>query len=102
MTTRTKVLLSIGIVIAITLSVVLIYAAKKLGLKNKNPKRILFVGDSQVAIQTDSGSPIGFTYPNILRSQNTDKTIDVIGSVEPVAIFHCLLFRIVATLVLFQ
>ena len=67
--------------VAISLTIVLIYAAKKLGLKNKNPKRILFVGDSQVAVQTDGGSPISFTYPNILRTLNPDKTIDVIGSV---------------------
>jgi lysophospholipase L1-like esterase len=81
MTTRTKVILGIGIVVAISLTIVLIYVAKKLNLKNKNPKRILFVGDSQVAVQTDGGSPITFTYPNILRSQNPDKTIDVVGSV---------------------
>ena len=79
MTTRTKVLLSVGIVIAITLTVVLIYAAKKLGLKNKNPKRILIVGDSQAAIQTEGGSPISYTYPNKLRQLNPDKTIDVVA-----------------------
>lgn len=77
MTTRTKILLSIGILISISLTIILIYAAKKLGLKNKKPKRILFVGDSQVAVQTEGGSPITFTYPNILRSLNADKTIDV-------------------------
>jgi lysophospholipase L1-like esterase len=79
MTTRTKILLSIGIVVSITLTIVLIYAAKKLGLKNKNPKRILFVGDSQVAVQTEGGSPITYTYPNILRQLNPDKAIDVVA-----------------------
>lgn len=77
MTTRTKILLSIGIVVSISLTIILIYAAKKLGLKNKKPKRILFVGDSQVAVQTEGGSPITYTYPNTLRSLNPDKTIDV-------------------------
>ena len=81
MTTRTKILLSIGIVVMISLTIILIYAAKKLGLKNKKPKRILFVGDSQVAIQTEGGSPISFTYPNLLRSLNPDKTIDVAANV---------------------
>lgn len=52
---------------------------RKVKVKNKNPKRILIVGDSQAAIQTEGGTPITYTYPNILRALNPDKTIDVVA-----------------------
>ena len=41
----------------------------KSNVKNKNPKKILIVGDSQVAIKNASGSPITYTYPNILKKE---------------------------------
>jgi lysophospholipase L1-like esterase len=56
---------------------------KKLGAKvrNKNPKKILIVGDSQSAIETANGGKITFTYPNLLRERLKDKgvTIDVLA-----------------------
>jgi lysophospholipase L1-like esterase len=52
-------------------------------IKNKNPKKILIVGDSQSAIETASGGKISYTYPNLLREQLKDKgvTIDVVAIV---------------------
>lgn len=77
MKTSTKILLGIGIVTAISLTVVLIYASKKFRLKNKNARKILFVGDSQSAIQTENGSPISFTYPNLVKAQLASKGYDI-------------------------
>jgi len=54
---------------------------KKVRIKNKNPKKILIVGDSQSAIKNDSGSAIKFTYPNILIKDFPDKQFDVLASV---------------------
>lgn len=48
-------------------------------LKNPNPKKILFVGDSQTAIKTASGQNITFTYPNLLKKEFPDKQIDVLA-----------------------
>jgi lysophospholipase L1-like esterase len=42
---------------------------KKSKTKNKNPKKILIAGDSQVAIQNEQGGKITYTYPNILKSE---------------------------------
>jgi lysophospholipase L1-like esterase len=50
-------------------------------LKNPNPKKILFVGDSQTAIKSSSGGNITFTYPNILKKNFSDKQIDVLALV---------------------
>ena len=52
-------------------------------MKNKNARKILFVGDSQSAIRTDSGDNISYTYPNIVKAQLESKgyTIDVLASV---------------------
>jgi lysophospholipase L1-like esterase len=79
MKTRTKIFLAIGIAVVITTTIILIVATKKFRLKNKNPKKILFVGDSQVAIKNASGEPITYTYPNIVKSKNPDKQIDVVA-----------------------
>jgi len=81
--TSTKILLGIGIATAITLTFVFIYASKKFRLKNKNARKILFVGDSQSAIRTDGGDNISYTYPNIVKAQLESKgyTIDVLASV---------------------
>lgn len=46
-------------------------------IKNKNPKRILIVGDSQSAIETDDGKKIKYTYPNILQEKLSDKGVDI-------------------------
>lgn len=67
-----------------TTIIVSVKRKKKLGLiniKNKNPKKILIVGDSQSAIQTASGQNISFTYPNLLRDKLSSKgvTIDVLA-----------------------
>ena len=40
---------------------------KKTRIRNKRPKKILIVGDSQSAIKTSDGKNITFTYPNILK-----------------------------------
>lgn len=79
MKTSTKIFLAIGIAIVITTTIVLIVATKKFRVKNKNPKKILIVGDSQVAVKTPSGEPITYTYPNILRDKFPDKQIDVVA-----------------------
>lgn len=50
-------------------------------LKNPNPKKILFVGDSQTAIKSASGGNITYTYPNLLKQQFPDKQIDVLAIV---------------------
>lgn len=57
---------------------------KRLGvvkIKNKKPKNILIVGDSQSAIETASGGKITYTYPNLLREKlsNLGINIDVLA-----------------------
>ena len=79
MTTKTKIFLAIGIAVVISATIVLLVAAKKFKIKNKNPKKILFVGDSQVAIKNADGQAITYTYPNIVREKNPDKVIDVLA-----------------------
>ena len=51
------------------------------GIKNPNPKKILIVGDSQVAIQNADGGKITYTYPNILKRELEPQgyTIDVVA-----------------------
>lgn len=50
-------------------------------IENKNPKKILIVGDSQSAIKSASGAPISYTYPNLLKNLYPDKSIDVLALV---------------------
>lgn len=80
---RTKIILGIGIGVSLILTTLLIYFAKrnKVKVKNKNPKRILIVGDSQSAIKDASGNRITYTYPNILQRDlaSKDITIDVLA-----------------------
>lgn len=48
-------------------------------LKNKNPKKILIIGDSQSAIQNAEGKKITYTWPNLLREKLKGVTIDVLA-----------------------
>ncbi len=85
MNDRTQKILAYSI-IALTFlgltSFVLVKSRKrKVRIKNKNPKKILIVGDSQSAIKSDSGGAINYTYPNILIKDFPDKQIDVLASV---------------------
>lgn len=75
----------IGVVVAgLTTAVIIRVVRKRKGnvsIKNKNPKNILIVGDSQSAIENSSGGKISYTYPNLLREKLSDKgvTIDVLA-----------------------
>jgi lysophospholipase L1-like esterase len=64
-------------------SFVFVKVIKKQGvrIKNKNPKKILIVGDSQSVIKSDTGSAITYTYPNILIKEFPNKNFDVMASV---------------------
>jgi lysophospholipase L1-like esterase len=68
--------------IGLTSFVVIQYRKKnRVRIKNKNPKKILIVGDSQSVVKSDSGSAIKYTYPNILITDFPDKQIDVLASI---------------------
>jgi lysophospholipase L1-like esterase len=54
-------------------------SGKKVRIKNKNPEKILIVGDSQSATKTANGGDITFTYPNLLRKQFSGKSFDVLA-----------------------
>lgn len=45
--------------------------------RNKTPKSILFVGDSQVAVRDANGNRISFTYPNLVASELSKRGISV-------------------------
>jgi lysophospholipase L1-like esterase len=84
--TQKIILISLASAVVLVLTTAIIIRSvrkKKLGAKvrNKNPKKILIVGDSQSAIETASGGKITFTYPNLLRERLKDKgvTIDVLA-----------------------
>ena len=87
MTRTQKIILFsiIGVVVAgLTTAVIIRIVRKRKGvvpIKNKNPKKILIVGDSQSAIENASGGKITYTYPNLLREKLSDKgvTIDVLA-----------------------
>ena len=70
---------------AVVSSVIIAYAIDKyvlrkgVKIKNKNPKEILIVGDSQSAIKNAQGGAITYTYPNILKTKLPDKKIDVLA-----------------------
>jgi len=83
----TKKIIVIGLaLVALSLTTAIIIRIRKsrIGgggtIKNKKPKKILIVGDSQSAIQNASGGKITYTYPNILRDKLKDVTIDVLAS----------------------
>lgn len=73
----------LGVTIIGLTSFVIVQRKKKKGLRvpirNKNPKQILIVGDSQSAVKNANGGSITYTYPNLLRKQFPDKTIDVLA-----------------------
>ena len=54
---------------------------KKIRIQNKNPKKILIVGDSQSAIKDANGKKITYTYPNLLQKDLEPQgiTIDVLA-----------------------
>ena len=87
MSNKTKtILIIVGIsLVLITLTSFIIIRKKKLGkkvsIKNKNPKKVLIVGDSQSAVESASGGKITYTYPNLLRESLKSKgiTIDVLA-----------------------
>jgi lysophospholipase L1-like esterase len=86
---RNKIILfSVLGIVVVGLTTALIYrnVKNKKGkskIKNKNPKKILIVGDSQSAIESPNGTKISYTYPNLLQSKLKDKgvTIDVVAQV---------------------
>jgi lysophospholipase L1-like esterase len=89
MNDRTKKIILITlvsvVVVGLTTAIIIrVVRKRKLGnvnIKNKNPKKILIVGDSQSAIENASGGKITYTYPNLLRERLEDKgvTIDVLA-----------------------
>lgn len=50
-------------------------------IKNKNPKKILFIGDSHTAIKNKQGQAVSYTYPNIIKKELEPQgyTIDVLA-----------------------
>ena len=50
-------------------------------IKNKNPKKILFIGDSHTAIKNKKGEAVVYTYPNIIKKELEPQgyTIDVLA-----------------------
>lgn len=74
---KKKIIFGVAIGIAVVSTIVLFFVAKKRNASgstksktiNKNPKKILIAGDSQVAIQNESGGKITYTYPNILKAE---------------------------------
>lgn len=82
------ILISVASLVVVGISTALIYrlVKNKKGkskIKNKNPKKILIIGDSQSAIESSSGNKITYTYPNLLQDKLKDKgvTIDVVAQV---------------------
>jgi lysophospholipase L1-like esterase len=66
------------IIAGITTTILIIRSKRgKVSIKNKNPKKILIVGDSQSAIKNASGGKITYTYPNILEEKLKDKGISI-------------------------
>jgi acyl-CoA thioesterase I len=81
-----NILIVVGLsLVLITLTSFVIIRRKQLGkkvsLKNKNPKQVLIVGDSQSAVENSTGGKITYTYPNLLREKLKSKgiTIDVLA-----------------------
>ena len=78
---KTKKIILIGVIISVIVIIITYLILKKASLKNKNPKKILIVGDSQSAIKTADGANVTFTYPNILKKtlEPQGYTIDVLA-----------------------
>jgi lysophospholipase L1-like esterase len=71
-----------GAVALASVILVILSFRKKSGGKNKNPKKLLFVGDSVTAIKNyANNTPIKYTYPNFLKEDLEPKgyTIDVLA-----------------------
>jgi lysophospholipase L1-like esterase len=73
--------MAVGSVIALAIYLIFFNKGKKTKLnkmKNKNPKSILFVGDSQTAIKNHANAtPITYTYPNYIIDALKNKGISV-------------------------
>jgi len=83
-TTNILIIVGLSLVLITLTSFVIIRRKrlnKKVSLKNKNPKKVLIVGDSQSAVESASGGKITYTYPNLLRESLKSKgiTIDVLA-----------------------
>lgn len=71
-----------GAVALASVILVILSFRKKSGGKNKNPKRLLFVGDSVTAIKNyANNNPIKWTYPNFLKEDLEPKgyVVDVLA-----------------------
>lgn len=83
--TKKIILISLAsaVLLVLTSAIIIRSIRNKRGakIKNKNPKKILIVGDSQSAIETADGKKISYTYPVLLRERLKDKgvTIDVLA-----------------------
>lgn len=83
-----NILIGVVSLVVIGLSTALIYRFLKnkrssVKIKNKNPKKILIVGDSQSVTENSSGETLWYTYPNLLKNKFKDDgvTIDVLAEV---------------------
>lgn len=83
---KTKKIIIVAVVIILISIAIIIFAVSKNGAsskrtKNKSPKRILIVGDSQSAIKTADGRDISFTWPRLLKNFLEPKgySIDVLA-----------------------
>jgi lysophospholipase L1-like esterase len=78
---KTKNIIIIGVVTIVVLGVVIYVLVRKGKLKNKNPNKILIVGDSQSAIKTADGKDISFTWPRLVKNYLEPKgySIDVLA-----------------------
>lgn len=76
-----KIIIIAVVVILISIGIILFLVLKKgtstKKLKNKTPKKILFVGDSQSAIKTADGKDISFTYPRLIKNALEPKGYEI-------------------------
>jgi lysophospholipase L1-like esterase len=78
---KTKNIIIIGVVTIVVLGIVIYVLVRKGKFKNKNPKNILIVGDSQSAIKTADGKDISFTWSRLLKNSLEPKgySVDVLA-----------------------
>jgi lysophospholipase L1-like esterase len=77
---KTIIIISVAVIlisIGIILFVVLRKGTSTKKLKNKTPKKILFVGDSQSAIKTADGKDISYTYPRLIKNTLEPKGYEI-------------------------
>lgn len=76
-----KIIIIAVVVILISIGIIVFLVLKKgtptKNLKNKFPKKILFVGDSQSAIKTADGNDISFTYPRLIKNTLEPKGYEI-------------------------